>query len=124
MKSISRASTALLLFLATTVATSAEVRRKVPERFTGDWCSTIQSDPEETRESDITIGESEIVYYTASGKILAVAAVKDQLALIVELNIDGDIRVATHLYDISPDGKQIVEGLEDGTLRTRKRCKR
>ena len=124
MKSVFRVSAALLLFLAFTPATPAEVVRKVPEKFIGDWCTTPQSDPEETGESDISISEKEIVYYMDSGKILAAAAVDDQLALIVEVDIDGDARIAAHQYDISADGQRIDEGLEGGVVRARKKCKR
>lgn len=124
MKSVSRVSIALLLFLAFTPAMPAEVVRKVPEKFIGDWCTTSQSDPEETGESDISIGEKEIVYYMDSGKILSAAAVGDQLALLVEVDIDGDARIAAHQYYISADGQTIDEGLEGGTVRTRRKCKR
>jgi len=102
----------------------AEVVRTVPEKFIGDWCTTPKSDHEGTGESDITIGKNEIDYYMSSGKILAAAAVENQLALLVELDMGGDVRVATHLYDISHDGSRIDEELEDGTIRTREKCMR
>ena len=124
MKPVSRVSTALLLFLAFVPAMSAEVVRKVPEKFIGDWCTTPQSDPEETGESDISISEKEIGYYMDSGKILAAAAVDGQLALLVEVDIDGDAHIAAHQYDISADGQTIDEGLEGGVVRTRRKCKR
>ena len=124
MKPVLRATTALLLLLATIPAASSEIVRTVPKKFIGDWCTTPESDKEETGESDITITKKEIGYYMGSGKILSAAAVNDQLALLVEVNIDGDVRVTTHQYDISHDGLQLDEGLEDGTIRTRKKCKR
>ncbi|WP_345294507.1 hypothetical protein [Luteimonas vadosa] len=77
---------------------------------------------EDAGESDIHIGKSEIGYYQSAGKILSAAADGDELALIVQLTVDGDTRLATHEFEIPGSGDTLLSLRPNGQLLIRKRC--
>ncbi len=116
------ARTAIFLVLISVPAVAADVSRKVPDKFIGDWCTEPLPQEEDTGESDIRISQREIGYYRESGKILAAAAVGDQLTLIVELKVDNFTSLGTHEFEISEDGTRITTVREDGQIRTRVKC--
>ena len=117
-----RAKTTILLLLLPLSVAAAEVSRNVPEKFLGHWCTESPPEEKEIGESDIQISAHEIGYYRDSGKILAAAAIGDQLTLIVQLQEDGRTWLSTHEFEISGDGKQITSLQDDGQLRVRTRC--
>ena len=114
--------TALLLILLPFSAVAADVSRNVPDRFLGNWCTQPLPNEEDTGESDIRISAHEIGYYYVNGKILAAAAIGDQLALIVQLQDEGRTWLSTHELELSRSGKSLTELRDDGQLRTRVRC--
>ena len=118
-----RAHTIIFLALLSLPVAAADVSRKVPDKFLGDWCTEPAPQEEDTDESDIRIGPREISYYRESGKILAAAATGDQLALIIELKEDGRIWLDTHEFELSEHGRRITSLREDGQIRTRIRCR-
>ena len=117
-----RAWAAMLLVLLTPPVASAELVREVPGRFLGNWCTEPMPHEESTGESDIRIGNSQIAYYQSSGKILAAAAVGDELALIVQVATSGDTRLVTHEFELSGNGEKLTSLRHDGQLLIRGRC--
>ena len=116
-----QAKKALLLIALSFSATAADVSRHVPDKFLGDWCTQYLPGVEDTGESDIRLTNAEIGYYRDSGKILAAAAIGDQLTLIVELNGEGR-RLTTHEFELSEDGKTLSSAQENGQIHTRIKC--
>ncbi len=114
----------VLLSLPCPPAVAAVVAREVPDQFLGDWCTQSLPDEEDAGESDIRISEHEISYYRDGGKILAAAAIGDQLTLIVQLQEDGRIWLDTHEFELSEDGKRLTTLRDDGKIRIRIRCQR
>lgn len=117
-----RAWATMLLALLSLPVTAADVTREVPDQFLGDWCTVPLSDEEDTGESDIRIGKSEITYYQSVGKILAAAAEGDELALIVQVTATGDTRLVTHEFELSSSGDKLTSLRPDGQLHVRRRC--
>lgn len=117
-----RVWTAMLLALLAHPVTAADPSREVPDQFLGDWCTEPLPHEEDTGESDIRIGRSEIAYYQGVGKILAAAASGDELALIVQLTEAGDGRLATHEFELSSSGDKLTSTRPDGRLLIRGRC--
>ena len=117
-----RAWTAMFLALLALPVSAADLTREVPDQFLGDWCTESQQLGEDTGESDIRIGKSEIAYYQSAAKILAAAASGDELALIVQLTGDGDTRLATHEFELSSRGDKLTSLRPNGQLVTRRRC--
>ena len=113
---------AMLLALLTLPASAADLTREVPDQFLGDWCTEPQQHEEDTGESDIRIGKSDIGYYQSTAKILAAAASGDELALIVQLTVDGDTRLATHEFELSSRDDKLTSLRPNGQLVIRRRC--
>lgn len=114
--------TALLLTLLATRVMAADVAREVPDQFVGNWCTQPMTPEEDTGESDIGIGRSEIAYYQSVGKIVAAAAVGDNLALIVQINLPGEVRLATHEFELSDNGSTLTSLRHYGRMLIRRRC--
>ena len=117
-----RAGTAIFLALLAFQVTAAEVTREVPDQFLGNWCTEPLPHEEDTGESDIQIGMSEIAYYQSVGEILAAAATGDELALIVQLTTAGETRLTTHEFELSSRGDKLTSMRPDGQLVVRGRC--
>ena len=117
-----RTWTAMFLALLALRASAGDLTREVPDQFLGDWCTEPQQREEDTGESDIRIGKSEIAYYQSAAKILAAAASGDELALIVQLTVDGDTRLATHEFELSSRGDKLTSLRSNGQLVIRRRC--
>ena len=117
-----RVWTAIFLALLALPATAADLTREVPDQFLGNWCTEPLPHEEDTGESDIQIGKSEIGYYQGVGKILAAAAAGNELALIVQLTAAGDTRLATHEFELSSSGDKLTSMRPDGQLLIRGRC--
>ena len=115
-----QAVTLLLLFSFS--ASAADVSRSVPAKFLGNWCTQAPPEEVEIGESDLEISAHEIGYYRDSGKILAAAAMGDQLTLIVQLHEEDRTWLATHEFEISTDGKRLTSLQEDGQIRIRIKC--
>ena len=117
-----RVQTALLLIFLYLPASAADVLRNVPDQFLGDWCTQPQAGDEDTGESDIRIAAHEVGYYRDSARILAAAAIGDQLTLIVQLQEEGRTWLATHEFELSEDGKQLTSLRDNGQIRRRIMC--
>ena len=118
-----RVWTAIFLALLALPAAAADAGHEVPEQFQGDWCNEPLPHEEDPGESDIRIDSHQITYYRDTGEILSVAVAEDQLALIVQLKVDGRASLTTHEFELSGDGKRLTSLRTDGTLQTRIRCR-
>lgn len=117
-----RVWTAISLALLSLPSAATDPTREVPSQFLGAWCTEPSSEEENTGESDIRIGKSEIDYYQDTGEILAVAATRNELALIVQVTVAGDTGLTTHEFELSSNGDKLTALRPGGQLLVRGRC--
>lgn len=110
------------------LALASQTPNTIPKQFLGEWggskafCLTHNSNSVDTDDLILLIEPSRISFYESAGKVLAVATKGDrELALIVEMNSEGNTWLDTLQFRLSTDKNSITSiiGGQDKTVRVR-----
>lgn len=103
-------------------AIAAELQASVPARFQGDWAGSVAGCKTTTDELRLSIGPSTIRYYESSGTIKAVVTQGEhEVALISELEGEGETWLDVSHFQLSDDGQTLVDETTDAEV-ARHRC--
>jgi hypothetical protein len=91
----------------------------IPERFRGEWNSTLSDCGTGNNESKLVIAADRIEFYESSGPVQSATADDNELSVVVRLTGEGETRDATYAYRISEDGRTLTDA---GTGMARQRC--
>ena len=82
----------------------------VPDPFVGYWAGSLDSCGSDTDNLRLYIDRHHISYWESEGPIKAVVVRgNNEIALIAELSGEGETWLATARFELSPDGKRLID---------------
>jgi hypothetical protein len=101
---------------------AAELQSAVPKPFRGEWNADPADCSSHLSESQLQIGEHDIMYYESGGTVVAIVTRGDnEIALISELSGEGETTLSYDYFQLSDDQTQLTDIADDAGL-VRYRC--
>lgn len=82
----------------------------IPSRYIGHWSGSVDSCESERDDLTLVIGSDKFSYWESQGIVkAAVVGRGGELAVILEMNGEGETWLSAAVLKISPDGKRLID---------------